>query len=149
MTPNILLPINETLLNTHTADCWAFYCYLYKSTTRTICNFSPNAISIHLTLDAGKSMSGRIFSGLGQSIWNKYKHEWPQDKLLIVNEPTTMLRLDVFEKAHSKILPLAARSPAFIILSMSSEEGIVSLYAFVLALELIISIISIIASPHR
>lgn len=106
----ILLPINQTLLNDHAADCWAFYCYLYKSVTRTYCNFSPTSITINLTLDAGKSMSGRLFAGLGPSVWNKYKHEWPRDKLLIVDEPTTMLRLDVFEKAHSKILPLAARS---------------------------------------
>lgn len=103
------LPINTTILNTHKADCWAYYCYLYKTIKTTYCNFT-NTITINITLDAAKSMYGRAYADLSQPMWSKYKKNWETDSILILNTHTTMMPLEVFAKVHDIIMALPSRS---------------------------------------
>ena len=103
------LPINSNILNTHKADCWAYYCYLYKCITHTHLNFM-NTIVINLTLDAGRQLYGRAYADLGPTVWKKYKPSWETDQILIVGTPTTMMPLEVFDKVHEAILTAEPRS---------------------------------------
>jgi hypothetical protein len=103
------LPINQSILNTHTADCWAYYCYLYKTITHTYMNFT-NTITINISIDAAKSRYGRAYADLSQPMWSKYSKTWEQDRILIIDTPTTMMPLEVFDRAHEAILTAPSRS---------------------------------------
>ena len=103
------LPINQEILNKHKADCWAYYCYLYKCINHTYLNFL-NTITIAISIDAAKSHYGRAYADLGTTVWKKYKPEWETDQILIVGTPTTMMPLEVFDKVHQAIITLPSRS---------------------------------------
>lgn len=103
------LPINQNILDNHKADCWAYYCYLYKCTKHTHLNFM-NTITINISIDAAKSRFGRAYADLGSTVWSKYKAEWETDQILIVGTPTTMMPFPVFEKVHDVIMTLPSRS---------------------------------------
>lgn len=104
------LPINLTLLNAHIQDCWAYYCYLYQTTTDTYCSFTPTTKNIILTLNAKRSILGRVYADLSPQIWSTYKRNWEKDKLIILDEPTTMMRPQVFDRLHEVIMKLPRRS---------------------------------------
>ena len=102
------LPINLNILNTHIADCWAYYCYLHKTITHTYLNFT-DTITINISIVAAKSRYGRADADLGPTIWKKYKPQWETDQILIVGTPTTMMPLEVFDKVHDAILTAPSR----------------------------------------
>lgn len=103
------LPINQEILNKHKADCWAYYCYLYKCINHTYLNF-VNTITIAISIDAAKSHYGRAYADLGPTVWKKYKPEWETDQILIVGVNTTMMPLEVFDRVHNTIMTLPSRS---------------------------------------
>lgn len=103
------LPINQNILNTHKADCWAYYCYLYKCITHTYLDFT-NTITVNISIDAAKSSLGRGYADLGSTIWKKYKPNWEINQILIVGVNTTMMPFEVFEKLHDVIMTLPTRS---------------------------------------
>ena len=103
------LPINQSILNTHKADCWAYYCYLYKCITHTHLNFM-NTITVNISIDAAKSLYGRAYADLGPTVWKKYKPNWETDQMLIIGENTAMMPFSVFEKLHDEIMKLPSRS---------------------------------------
>ena len=103
------LPINLNILNTHNADCWAYYCYLYRTTTHTFMNFNNNSITIKLTLRA-EVPADREFADLCRSSWSKYHSTWEKQQLLIIDTPTTMMPHEVFEKLYEVIMRLSVRS---------------------------------------
>ena len=103
------LPINLNILNAHKADCWAYYCYLSKCITNTYMNFM-DTITINITIDAARNLYGRAYADLGPTVWKKYKPNWETDQILIINTPTTMMPLEVFDQVHQAILPLPSRS---------------------------------------
>ena len=104
------LPINTNILNTHSADCWAYYCYLYQTISNTHCSFSNTSITINITLNAARSKYGRLYADLGPTVWCRYKPQWEVNRILIVDTPTTMMPLEVFDKVHAAIMPLPSRS---------------------------------------
>ena len=103
------LPINQTILDSHINDCWAYYCYLHKTITKVWCNFINN-ITIDITIDAGRSKFGRAYADLGTTSWSTYSRTWEKDQLLILNTPTTMMPPQVFEIVHDVIMRLPSRS---------------------------------------
>ena len=103
------LPINETILNTHKADCWAYYCYLYKCITHTHLNFM-DTITVNISIDAARTRYGRAYADLSQPIWSGYSKNWEKDQLLIIGTNTTMMPFEVFEKLHDLIMTLPSRS---------------------------------------
>ena len=103
------LPINQELLNKHKADCWAYYCYLYKCISHTHLNFM-NTITVNISIDAAKSHYGRAYADLGPTVWKKYKPNWETDQILIVGVNTTMMPLEVFSKVHDVVMTLPSRS---------------------------------------
>ena len=103
------LPINENILNTHKADCWAYYCYLYKTITHTYMNFI-NTITINISIDAARSRYGRAYADMGASTWSTYSKEWEKDQILIVGVNTAMMPLEVFDRVHEVILTASSRS---------------------------------------
>ena len=68
-----------------------------------------NTIVIKLTLDFSRNLYGRAYADLGPTIWKKYKPNWETDQILIVNTPTTMRPLEVFNKVHTAIMTLPSR----------------------------------------
>ena len=103
------LPINETILNTHKSDCWAYYCYLYKCITHTYLNFI-DTITINISIDAAKNLYGRAYADLGPTVWKKYKPNWEKEQILITGVHTTVMPFEVFEKLHDLIITLPSRS---------------------------------------
>lgn len=103
------LPINQNILDNHKADCWAYYCYLYKCISHTHLNFM-NTITVNISIDAAKSHYGRAYADLGPTVWKKYKPNWETDQILIVGVNTTMMPLEVFSKVHDVIMTLPSRS---------------------------------------
>ena len=103
------LPINQNILDNHKADCWAYYCYLYKCISHTHLNFM-NTITVNISIDAAKSHYGRAYADLGPTVWKKYKPNWETDQILIVGVNTTMMPFEVFSKVHDVIMTLPSRS---------------------------------------
>ena len=103
------LPINQNILDNHKADCWAYYCYLYKCISHTYLNFM-NTITVNISIDAAKSHYGRAYADLGPTVWKKYKPNWETDQILIVGVNTTMMPLEVFSKVHDVVMTLPSRS---------------------------------------
>lgn len=103
------LPINQNILDNHKADCWAYYCYLYKCISHTHLNFM-NTITVNISIDAAKSHYGRAYADLGPTVWKKYKPNWETDQILIVGVNTTMMPFEIFSKVHDVIMTLPSRS---------------------------------------
>ena len=103
------LPINETILNTHKSDCWAYYCYLYKCITHTYLNFT-DTITINISIDAARTRYGRAYADLSQPMWSSYSKNWEKEQILIVGVHTTMMPFEVFEKLHNVVMTLPSRS---------------------------------------
>ena len=102
------LPINETILNTHKSDCWAYYCYLYKCITHTYLNFT-DTITINISINAARTRYGRAYADLSQPMWSSYSKNWEKEQILIVGVHTTMMPFEVFEKLHDVVMTLPSR----------------------------------------
>ena len=69
-----------------------------------------DTITINISIDAARNLYGRAYADLGPTIWKKYKPNWEKDQILIVNTPTTMMPLEVFDLVHQAVVLLPSRS---------------------------------------
>ena len=102
------LPINTDIIAQHHSDCWAYYCYLRRTVQDTYMNFDRN-ITIKLTLRE-EQPDDRIYADLCRSSWTKYKTNWEKKQVLILDTPTTMMPLQVFDILYDLIKQLPIRS---------------------------------------
>lgn len=67
----LYLPINQTILNTHCGDCYAYYCYLYQAMEKQFISFSDSKITILTQLDRRRKLHARLYSEYEQTSFNR------------------------------------------------------------------------------